>query len=159
MVRPTGPSIFEFRGSIAVSGAVFVDANVFLRFLTNDVPDQATEAEQLFRRAANGNVQLVTNTMVLAELVWVMESYYRLPKNEVQRRALAVATMEGLDLPALDLAVEALFDYVGKNVDFIDAYTVAWARRHAVGSFATFDTRHLGRFDGLELVTLGGAPT
>ncbi|MCL5941946.1 MAG: hypothetical protein M1325_00165 [Actinobacteria bacterium] len=84
-------------------------------------------------RPSPAALQLVTNTMVLAELVWVMESYYRLPKDDVRRQALAVATMEGLDLPGLDLVVEALFDYLEKNVDFIDAYEVAWTRHHAGG--------------------------
>lgn len=140
-------------------GAVFVDANVFLRYLTNDVPTQAAAAEQLFRDAAAGRVQLVTNTMVLAELVWVMESFYGLPKLDVQQRALAVATMEGLHLPGADMVVDALFDYVEKNVDFIDAYNVAWARLHAVGSIVTFDTKHLRRFPDLVIVTPGGSPS
>jgi predicted nucleic acid-binding protein len=31
---------------------LFVDTNVFLRFLTDDVPEQAAAVEALFRRAA-----------------------------------------------------------------------------------------------------------
>lgn len=50
-------------------GPLFVDTNVFLRFLTNDVPEQAAAVEALFRRAAAGEVRLVTNTMVVAEIV------------------------------------------------------------------------------------------
>ncbi|GAB4251312.1 MAG: hypothetical protein Kow00122_08960 [Thermoleophilia bacterium] len=56
-------------------------------------------------RPSPAALQLVTNTMVLAELVWATESYYRLPKDDVRRRGLAVATMEGLDFPGLDLVV------------------------------------------------------
>ncbi len=137
------------------SGPIFVDTNVFLRFLTNDVPDQASAAERLFQQAARGEVQLMTNTMVLAELVWVTESHYRLPKSGVHERVLAIVGMEGLDVPALDVALEALHDYVEKNVDLIDAYNVAWARSHAVDSFATFDAKHLGRFEDLEVVIPG----
>ncbi|HZK48530.1 MAG TPA: PIN domain-containing protein [Thermoleophilia bacterium] len=136
-------------------GALFVDANVFLRYLTNDVPEQAEAVESLFRDAADGHACLVTNVMVLAELVRVMESQYRLSKQEVHRRALAVATMEGLDLPGLDLVVQALFDYLEKNVDFIDAYNVAWAGHRAIDTIVTFDSRHLGRFPGLTVVTPG----
>ncbi|MHB1345810.1 MAG: PIN domain-containing protein [Thermoleophilia bacterium] len=140
------------------SGAVFVDTNVFLRYLTNDVPEQAAAAEKLFRQASAGTVQLVTNTMVVAELVWVMESYYRLAKPETQQRALAVATMEGLDVPGVDVVVQALLDYVDKNVDYIDAYNAAWARHRAIESIATFDTTHLSRFDHREVVIPGGCP-
>ena len=113
-----------------VSGAVFVDANVFLRYLTDDIPEQAAAAEDLFRQASDGTARLVTNTMVLAELVWVMEYYYHLTKLETQQRALAVASMEGLDLPGAELVMQALFDFVDKNVDFIDAHNAAWVRHH-----------------------------
>jgi predicted nucleic acid-binding protein len=139
-------------------GALFADANVFLRYLTNDVPEQAEAVQQLFQQAAEGAVHLVTNTLVLAELVWVMESYYRLPREAVHRRALAVATIEGLDLPGLDFVVEALYDYLEKNVDFIDAYNVAWARHRAIDAIVTFDKKHLGRFSGMTVVTPGAPP-
>jgi predicted nucleic acid-binding protein len=75
------------------NGPLFVDANVFLRFLTNDVPDQAAIVEDLFHRAAAGELHLVTNATVLAELVWVLESFYGLPRPDVQERAMAVAPM------------------------------------------------------------------
>ena len=73
---------------------VFVDTNVFLRFFTNDLPEQAAAAEALFRRAAAGEIELVTNVMVIAELVWVLESYYRLPRPDAGERAMAVVLME-----------------------------------------------------------------
>jgi predicted nucleic acid-binding protein len=53
----------------AQGAPLFVDTNVFLRFLTNDVPEQAAAVEGLFRRAAAGEVRLVTNTTVVAEIV------------------------------------------------------------------------------------------
>lgn len=37
----------------------FVDTNVFLRYLTNDVPAQADAVEFLLQRAAKGKVSLV----------------------------------------------------------------------------------------------------
>ena len=34
---------------------VFVDTNLFLRYLTNDIPEQADQVEQLLQRAQNGD--------------------------------------------------------------------------------------------------------
>lgn len=101
---------------------------IFLRYLTDDVPDQARAAEALFRRAAAGEVQLVTNSLVLAEIVWVLESYYCLTKPAVQERALAVAYMEGLDLPGRETVTEALLAYAETGVDYADAYNAAWQK-------------------------------
>jgi len=130
---------------------LFVDTNVFLRFLTNDVPDQASAVERLFLRAADGHLQLVTNTMVLAELVWVLESYYRLSRPQVVERVIAVAFMEGLTMPESDIVADALFAYADSNVDFVDAYNVCWMKSRGLDRVATFDVKHYSRFEGLEM--------
>ncbi len=62
----------------------FVDANIFLRYLTNDIPEQAEAVALLFQQAADGELKLVTNAMVMAELVWVMELAYKLPRQIIQ---------------------------------------------------------------------------
>ena len=54
---------------------VFADTNLFLRYLTDDVPEQADAVERLFRRAAAGEMALVTNGLVIAEIVWTLESF------------------------------------------------------------------------------------
>lgn len=130
---------------------LFVDTNVFLRFFTNDVPDQAAAVETVFRRAAVGEIQLVTNAMVLAELLSVLESYYRLSRTEVEERVMAEALMEGLMLPETDLVTEALSSYAQSDVDFIDAYNAAWMKQQGVRRVLTFDAKHCSRLDGTEV--------
>ncbi len=39
----------------------FVDTNVFLRYLTDDVPEQASHVEDLLRKAEKGELTLVTS--------------------------------------------------------------------------------------------------
>jgi len=39
---------------------LFADTNLFLRYLTNDIPQQADAVETLLRRAAAGEVTLLT---------------------------------------------------------------------------------------------------
>ena len=132
-------------------GPLFVDTNVFLRFFTNDVPEQAAAAEALFRRAATGSVRLVTNPMVLAEIVWVLESYYHLARPDVEERAMAVALMNGLELPEVDLVTEALSLYGAANVDFIDAYNASWMKQRGIKRVVTFDAKHYSRLEGIEV--------
>jgi predicted nucleic acid-binding protein len=126
---------------------LFVDTNVFLRFLTNDVPERAAAAEALFRRAAAGDVRLATNSLVIAELVWVLESYYQLGRPEVRERVMAVAHMEGLSLPDSDLVSDAMFAYEVSKVDFIDAYNACWMKQQRLQRVVTFDEAHFARLD------------
>jgi uncharacterized protein len=129
---------------------LFVDTNVFLRFLTSDVPDQAGAVERLFLRAAAGDLQLVTNTMVLTELVWVLESYYRLSRPQVVERVMAVASMDGLVMPDSDIVADALFAYADSNVDFADAYNACWMKSRGLDHVATLDVKHYSRFEGFK---------
>lgn len=134
---------------------VFVDANVFLRFLTDDVPEQAAAARSLFERAAAGDVGLTTSAMVVAELVWVMESYYGLPREQVYQNAMAVVLMDGMALPEEGIVVEALAAYMDLRVDFVDAFNAGWMRAHGLSRIATFDAKHMRRLGGLVSVDPG----
>ncbi len=127
----------------------FVDANIFLRYLTNDVPEQAEAVETLLKKAAAGELELVTNAMVLAELVWVMESAYRLPRATIQEYVLIIVNTPGLSVPEADMIVQAITWYAEKNVDFIDAYNAAWMGKEDISHIFTFDQKHFRRFDEL----------
>lgn len=129
----------------------FVDTNLFLRFLTNDLPEKADRVEVLLRRAGNGEVHLVTTELVIAEIVWTLESYYQVPKAEIQDKVLAILNTPGLDVDGADLLLQAAVWYAGKNVDFIDAFNAAWMLKHDVEKAFTFDQKHFNRFEGISV--------
>ncbi len=52
----------------------FIDSNIFLRHLTLDVPAMAAECTALLRDIEQGSVQAWTNDLVVAEVVFVLES-------------------------------------------------------------------------------------
>lgn len=127
----------------------FADTNLFLRYLTNDVPEQADAVERLLARAAAGEVVLTTSAMVIAEMVWTLESFYRLPREAVQEKVLAILNTPGLAVESSDLLIQAVVWYADKNVGFIDAFNAAWMRGHGLTDAWTFDERHFRRFEHL----------
>ncbi|HLB11371.1 MAG TPA: type II toxin-antitoxin system VapC family toxin [Dehalococcoidia bacterium] len=118
---------------------LFVDTNVFLRFLTRDDPAKAEDCRALFQRAEQGEVDLVINDMVVAELVWTLRSYYRLPKQEVVESVRDILGMRSLRIPRKALLLEALGLYESLNVDFIDAYNAFDSRRKGVDGVCSYD--------------------
>ncbi len=130
----------------------FADTNLFLRYLTNDVPEQADAAERLFRRAAAGEITLVLNGMVIAEMVWVLETFYRLPRAEIQDKILKTLATPGLEVPDRVMITRAILWYAERNVDFIDAYNAAWMLTYNLTTVYTFDQKHFSRLD--EVVAL-----
>lgn len=130
---------------------VFFDTNLFLHYLTNDLPEQADAVEELLKQATTGDVVLVTNSLVMAEIIWTLESFYQLPKDDIQEKILAILNTPGLEVAEGELVLQAITWYVKQNVDFIDAYSAAWALSQEINEIYTFDRKHFSRLPGLSV--------
>jgi uncharacterized protein len=106
----------------------FVDTNVFLRFLLNDHPQFSSSATSLFKRSEMGKINLWTSDMVVAELVWTLESYYKYSKKGICESLTNLLSLKGLSVDNRTLILTALDLYKDKNVDFIDAYSFLTAK-------------------------------
>ncbi|MDN5293617.1 MAG: hypothetical protein PWQ31_922 [Eubacteriales bacterium] len=107
---------------------LWIDANVVLRFLTGDPPEMARKALQLMRRAEKGEIGLRISHLVVAEIVWVLSSFYSFSKKSIAETMTSFLSAEGIFVENVDLLIQALQDMAEKNVDFVDAYLAALAR-------------------------------
>ena len=123
----------------------FIDTNLFIRYLTNDDPQKADRVDQLLEQAANGKIKLMTTEMVLAEVVWVLESYYHLEKARIAEMLKAILSTPGLEVLNGRVVENALPYYSLQNIDFVDAYIVALMQKHKITGIYSFDKKHLDR--------------
>ncbi len=119
---------------------VFVDTNVFLRYLTKDDPLKYEKCTELFKRAVQGEIILTTSGMVIAELVWTLLTYYKVPKSEVAEKVSIIVNTEVLRIPEKEIIVDALVLYGRKNIDYIDAYNAIFMRQQGVSRIYTYDS-------------------
>ena len=113
----------------------FVDTNVLIRHLTGDPPEMASRATRYLAAADD----LLLPDLILAEVAYVLESFYETPRAQVAttlRAVLAFSAIRVLDADLLQRAVEV---YEVHRLDFADAYLVASAERTGVGVIASFD--------------------
>ncbi len=113
----------------------FVDTNIMVRHLTGDPSDQAARATRYLRAAD----ELLLPDLILAEVAYVLESFYETPRAQVAttlRAVLAFPAIRVLDADLLQRAVEV---YEVHRLDFVDAYLVASAERTGVGVIVSFD--------------------
>jgi len=76
---------------------------------------------------------------VLAECVYVLESYYKVERarvSELMRSALALPAIEAIDPTTLLRALEV---YELERVDFAEAYLVAQAEATGIDEILSFD--------------------
>jgi predicted nucleic acid-binding protein len=132
----------------------FIDANVILRYLTKDPPVMADAALKIFTDARAGKVVLLITTLTVAEVIWVLESFYGHSKIQIAETLTQFLFCEGLEVEDGDLLVEALTLYKEKNIDFADAFLAIMSLRKGPKIIYSFD-QHLNRVDGITVLKPG----
>ncbi len=117
----------------------FVDTNIFLRYLTKDDPSKYERCREMFKKALGGEIAISTSGMVIAELIWTLLSYYKVPKTEVIQKVSVILGTENLLIPEKDVLADALVLYAGKNIDFIDAYNAVFMKYHGLREIYSYD--------------------
>lgn len=113
----------------------FLDTNVLIRHLTGDPPRIAARATAFLAAADN----LLLPDLIVAEVVYVLESFYEVPPGEVARLVRSVITYPPIRCMDQPLLLRALEIYETDRVDFAEAYLVASAEASGVASIASFD--------------------
>jgi len=126
----------------------FVDTNIFIRFLTDDVPEKVDACEEIFKKAVEKQETLFTTDLVVAEIVWVLESFYELPKNEIQDKVEKILNTPNVICPHKDLILSALILYSEKNIDYTDAYNALILKENGIEELYSYD-KHYDRIDWL----------
>ena len=133
----------------------YIDANVILRYLTKDPPSLAEAARKVFADAEKGKVILKIVPLVVAEVVWVLESFYEYPKDHIAELLSQILLCDGLDSEDLNRVLEALKLYHEKNIDFADAFLAVNALDAGPPIICSFD-RHFDRIEGIIRLEPGG---
>jgi predicted nucleic acid-binding protein len=116
-----------------VSG--FVDTNVLILHLTGDPPDQTARATRFLTTAD----ELLLADLVVAEVVYVLESFYEVPRARVAELVRAILAFPPVVVLDPAMLLRALEVYETARLDFAQAYLVAHAERSGVGVVASFD--------------------
>lgn len=98
-----------------------IDTNLIIRFLINDNPQKVSQVEKLLKDKKNINILLDT---VVAEIIWVLSSYYSLKKTGVAEKIRALIHVDTIKCNAF-LINRALTLWEENNISYIDSYIAA----------------------------------
>lgn len=118
--------------------SVVLDTNAFLRFLLNDVPAQAAEVSNLFNRAKAKQVKVFIPQIVLFEIHFALDKYYKLSKDEVIQKLGTLLATQYLKIQDKEVFKQTLEIYKLKNLDFVDCFIKAMSKETDSRLF-TFD--------------------
>jgi len=124
-----------------------IDTNLLIRFLTEDDPEKAKAVETLLGKAGKGEIRILIPSVVIAELVWVLKSFYDMQTGEISELVGAVLNTPGLDTQDKSILREALKTFERKGIDFVDAWILEFARDRNIKTVYTFDRKHFKDID------------
>lgn len=131
-----------------------VDANVLLRFLVGDPPEMAEQARRLFEAVDRGEIQLVLEEIVVAEVVWVLESFYGHPRGQIAEVLRSLLGHEGVLVDDRAGLLQALTTYADQGIDFADALLATNMQRRGLRELFSFD-RDFDRLPAVDRRTPG----
>lgn len=115
-----------------------VDTNLIVRYLVQDHEKHAKAAGKLFDACDRGDVVIVVLPVVLAECVFVLESFYEHPRGRISSALGRLISSPGVEIGGATIHLDALERYRNTKVHFVDCLLAATAAAEDT-PVATFD--------------------
>ena len=128
-----------------------INANVILRYLTNDVQDQAEQAGELLAKVEAGSEEVLLPDIILADIIWVLEGYYKQSREQIREWITTILSMQGLRFSDKSVALDALDIYVDLGIDWSDAFVTGQMINHGIMEIYSFD-RHFDRIGAIKKI-------
>jgi predicted nucleic-acid-binding protein len=130
-----------------------IDTNLLVRYLTDDDPQKAKAVDTLLNRANKGELKILIPSVVVAELVWVLESFYKLAAAEITELVESILNTPGVDIQDKWIIKAALKLYRRKEIDLIDAWIIEFSKDKGAKTIYTFDKKHFKDIKEVEITS------
>ena len=128
-----------------------IDTNLIVRHLVQDHEHYAKAAGKLFEACDRGDVTLLLLPAVVAECVFVLESFYRHDRKSIASCIASLIESPGISLADVTVHLDALARYGASKLHFIDCMLAAHALANGI-PIATFDN-DLKKLPGISVET------
>ena len=94
---------------------IIIDANAILRYMLNDNINMAKTVNDLISKN-----KVTVRYEVVAEVVYVLEKVYALPRNEIKDGIAIFLSLSNIETENAEVLLLALETYSDKKLDFVD---------------------------------------
>jgi predicted nucleic-acid-binding protein len=118
-----------------------IDTNVLVRFIVEDDEPQTKRSVALFRRALAKGEPIFISDVVLCELVWVLETAYGVPREEIADALANLMRAKEVEMGNADLVHRAVSAFRAGKGDFADYVIRERAVAAGCSTLATFEKK------------------
>jgi predicted nucleic-acid-binding protein len=129
-----------------------LDANLLVRLVVGDDPQQTRQAKAFVDRYCTPESPGFINCIVLAELVWVLRSSYDYSRSQIAAAVESLVAGADRIVEHAEAVQASLYDYKAGRLDFTDALIAHVNKTRGCEATATFD-RKAAKLDGFVRVS------
>lgn len=118
---------------------IALDTNILVRFLVEDDRAQSERAKALLQKAIDSAEPCFVSDVVVCEIVWVLETSYKVSRKEICFRLEQLLSAQHLVFPSFERLSRALGAFTSGRGDFADYLIREWAWEGGCEAVATFD--------------------
>ncbi len=119
---------------------VLADTNVILRYLREDDPKLSPQAKLFFEKAKSGQIKIYFDGVIVAEVVWVLDSVYKADREQITTQLTKLISQEWIICLDKELVLNALNQFKKVNISYIDCWLLAVSKK-LTAKIETFDLK------------------
>jgi len=132
-----------------MSATVVLDTNVLVRYLVQDIPEQAVRATTLFDSVASGEIAIRLPDTVVFESIYILQRVYSISKTETADALTRIIEHPSVILDHKHSVLHALRFWQGTGgLSFADCYHLALAADLGFTEIYSFD-KQMDRYPGV----------
>lgn len=102
-----------------------LDTNVIIRFLISDKSIKYKKLYRFFESLEQGEIQVELKLIVLFQVIFVLKSFYNVPKIDIAEGMLDLLEYKGISIKEKKTVRRTLELWRDKNLEIVDCYLVA----------------------------------
>lgn len=117
---------------------LLIDANIIVHHLLDDHPTLSPQAKKLFVQAQSGKILMYFDEVIIAEVVWVLKSFYKLSKKDIVKQLLNIISQSWVVNPRKKLVTTSLEQFEITNLSYADCWALTVSKHQGI-KLETFD--------------------
>jgi len=118
-----------------------LDTNILVRFLVGDDKLQAKTVYNLFKKVESAKDELFVPTLVVLELIWVLEAVYKVERKEILNAIHDLLSMPILHFENHSTLQKFIKDALSNTYDLSDLLIAYSAGKQGCTTVITFDKK------------------
>ena len=116
-----------------------IDTNVIVRFLTGSSDEKFKGVFGFFKDVENGKIIVELKLIVLFQAIFVLKSFYKVPKGKIVMAIKGILKLKGLKIKEKKTVVNMMNIWNSNNIEIVDAYLIACLEHNKPNIIYSYD--------------------